>query len=639
MRLTLRTLLAWLDDTLAPGEVKDIGQQVAESPFAQELVERIHKVARRRRLTVPKESGEDGTDPNLVASYLDNMLEPEGVNEYEKICLTSDVHLAEVASVHQILSLIGQKAKVPDEARDRMYKLVRGREAAGAGAGAAKAAAPAAAVAAAGPPRARPRPARAAPAEASSPWPTSDLIRRPWLERFGPALAVVGLIVLLCVGAWKSVGPREDELARNDRPAPARPVEPPPPPVAEPEPAPKPEPEKAPEPTPEKAAKAEEPKEDDAAPDRPLAPGQGVGVVGKADGVLLRFGAADQRWEALPARAPLKPDDRLVGLPPFRAPLQLGTARVELLRESEIRPRVPEAGLAGQFELVRGRVVVRAEEPDRPIGVVFAGKLLKLAAAADTPIGLERADHRQAGDPEPIPILRIYLPEGKATLTAGSAREALAGPASLQFRPPGTFQEKGREPAPAWVTGAAPSPAEKRAGAEFAALFGTNEPPKAVLAQAILKDQEKEVRQLALTALGLIGEAALVVEALSTRDDPTIRRAATAVLRSALTQTPEAAREAHESLQEFFRDPKQATLVEKLLVGYTAKEARDEKTFETLVKELQSPDVGIRELAIDNLRSLTDRDRMGYNPDQPEGPGLKAWQDLLKQKNLRAAPR
>ena len=53
MRLTLRTLIAWLDDTLTPGEVRAIGQQVAESPFAKELVERVHRVTRQRRLSVP----------------------------------------------------------------------------------------------------------------------------------------------------------------------------------------------------------------------------------------------------------------------------------------------------------------------------------------------------------------------------------------------------------------------------------------------------------------------------------------------------------------------------------------------------------------------------------------------------------
>src|SRR5688572_1351055 len=100
MRLTLRTLLAWLDDTLPPAQVREIGKQVSESPFPKELVERIHRVARQRRLTVPASTGPDGTDPNLVASYLDNELDPDHVAEYEKLFLTSDVHLAEVASVH-----------------------------------------------------------------------------------------------------------------------------------------------------------------------------------------------------------------------------------------------------------------------------------------------------------------------------------------------------------------------------------------------------------------------------------------------------------------------------------------------------------------------------------------------------------
>ena len=57
MRLTLRTLLAYLDDTLDPDEAKTIGQKVAESDTAQELIERIKQVTRRRRLTVPPATG------------------------------------------------------------------------------------------------------------------------------------------------------------------------------------------------------------------------------------------------------------------------------------------------------------------------------------------------------------------------------------------------------------------------------------------------------------------------------------------------------------------------------------------------------------------------------------------------------
>jgi hypothetical protein len=131
VRLTLRTLLAYLDDTLEPSEIKQIGQKVAESDAAQELIARIKQVTRRRRLTTPPLTGPGAKfDPNLIAEYLDNELSGEQVAEIEKICLESDVHLAEIAACHQILTLVlGEPALVPPTARERMYGLVKGREA------------------------------------------------------------------------------------------------------------------------------------------------------------------------------------------------------------------------------------------------------------------------------------------------------------------------------------------------------------------------------------------------------------------------------------------------------------------------------------------------------------------------------
>lgn len=130
MRLTLRTLLAYLDDTLEPLEIKAIGQKVAENESARELIARIKQVTRRRRITVPPSTGPNSFDPNTVSDYLDNELSAEQVAEVEKLCLESDVHLAEVASCHQILTLVlGEPAVVPPTAKERMYALVHGREA------------------------------------------------------------------------------------------------------------------------------------------------------------------------------------------------------------------------------------------------------------------------------------------------------------------------------------------------------------------------------------------------------------------------------------------------------------------------------------------------------------------------------
>src|SRR5437870_2543537 len=94
MRLTLRTLLAYLDDTLEPAEAKLIGQKVAESDTARELIARIREITRQRRITTPAASPGTKVDPNTIAVYLDNELTTDALAEVEQLALASDVHLA-----------------------------------------------------------------------------------------------------------------------------------------------------------------------------------------------------------------------------------------------------------------------------------------------------------------------------------------------------------------------------------------------------------------------------------------------------------------------------------------------------------------------------------------------------------------
>ena len=617
MRLTLRTLLAWLDDTLPPAEVRQIGQLVNESPFAKDLVDRIQKVSRQRRLTIPPSTGPEAIEAAVVASYLDNELSPEAVAELEKRCLTSPVHLAEVASVHQILSLIGQKAKVPPEARHRMYHLVSGRERVSAKVP--RAFAPVAEPAAAVVP----------------PWRAPAAPRKSALERYGPAAAVVGLIGVLAWAAQAVVGPGEAGGTRAVVETPA---------VVEPKadvakvadvPTPKVEPPKeaTPEPSTAMPAAVEPPKGDRGPVPLPV---DALAVVGDGESLSFRAEAGGEapRWERLAPRSTLKDGDRVATLAPSRAKLALGERPVELIGPAEVRIKAVDG--KPRLELTRGRALLKGISSTPTMLVDFGGGTLSVEVPSSGLVGVERLDHRPPGEPNPaVPSLRIHLAEGRSIVKAGDVEATLVGPGSVEFLPPSRLGPVAAGAAAAWVGDPRPSAVEEQLGKSFGRLFAKS--PRLLTAlQEGMDDDEPEVGRLAIRGLVELTGPANAVATLSAPGVPAARRAAIAALRDEMARSPAAVREVAKALKDAYGDPR-AGLLDKLLLGYTPAEVKREGTYSELVRLLGSKepaDVGVRELALESLQELTRRDTLGYDPDKPEGPGLKAWQDLLAQKAL-----
>ncbi len=105
MRLTLRTLLAYRDRVLSPADAEDLHRRIQISHDAGNLLRRIAAVTSRRAVLAPPVLGKGlGGDANSIAEYLDDAMQHSQLPELERICLVSDVQLAELADCHTLLS-------------------------------------------------------------------------------------------------------------------------------------------------------------------------------------------------------------------------------------------------------------------------------------------------------------------------------------------------------------------------------------------------------------------------------------------------------------------------------------------------------------------------------------------------------
>jgi hypothetical protein len=554
MRLTLRTLLAWLDNVLPASEQKQLGEKVTASPVAQQLVDRIRLVVERPQVGAPRPDGRGlAADANSVAEYLDNTLEHERLEPLERICLESDMHLAEVAACHTLLAELAEDPSVVeplDQAgRSRLLAALRHL-----------------------PQPQTPVPAKPTvrPAEpAHLPAGTLPQVERPSLRRpaapwrawlaGGAALAALVALGLFFASAagllrWGRPTAVGEVPLRGEGVAPGRELagaEP----IAE-EPAGRPEPEAAAAVEPDGApaapvlAPATEPAPQEIAIEIEVdagleaavpenAPPAAVGSVGSTGLILRRAtGAAAPGWLPAAVGRALERDDELLVPPGFHPDLQLGEASVRLLPRTQASIAVDADGTPRMVVLF-GRAVVQLA-PGQPLGISAGGLVGSCVAAAPAAVAVEVRLEREPGAEPPAEggWARLTALAGPLAWQQGTADQPPAGgwlegvEREVTLTPEGALEWHAQQPHAAAVLRAGPVPAWVRSasridpleagacGALVARLASLPAEPAAAAAafQNVLRtmasDRRVENRMLAAGTLALADDFEPLVDLL-----------------------------------------------------------------------------------------------------------------------------
>ncbi len=670
MRLTLRTLLAYLDDTLEPAQARLIGQKVAESDAAQELIARINKVTRRRRLMPPPATGPGAKlDPNTLAEYLDNELSSEELATVEEVCLESDVHLAEVAACHQILTLVlGEPAMVPPVARQRMYGLIQGREAI---------------------PYRKPPAARLAASgdrASLSADEADEAVLGLSLSKSAPWLLPAAAVLLLAASAgavWMAMRPPQ---ATQVAVAPPPELEKAPPPKVQEEPEkpqPEPKPEQKPEPPPEPDKKAiTEIKPEVPAKPEPstalLPPSTKRVEVGRyvyADdrpGVLLRATAGEKAaWQRLAPGSRVATAERLVSLPGYRGEVRQDN-RVHLqlwgnLPEFSPIPVVESVVTLHEnpafdldFTLERGRAVLSNQKPEpeaeATIRVRFLDEIWDVTLVGPkSVVAVELVSAYDQGAPfslkpggeKPAAQLALLVLDGQAGLKVrGRQYGGLRAPTLFRWD---SDQGAGAQPiplprSPDWWADRTPTatPFAKEMQTALGQL-ADRLTPKVALEVALMelrRGASPAGRILALRCYAAVDNLNSLLDALSDEQHDDLRDFAIPVLRGWSGLRAEHDLRLYKLLVSKDVSEPHAEIILQLLHGFAREQLDNPHTYETLIEYLRHGRLAVRELAFWHLRLLVpDWKKAGYHPagtNEERERGYEQWKKLVPKGKLPA---
>ena len=693
MRLTLLTLLAYLDDNLDPTDARELEKKIEESKFATDLVHRIRTCTRRLRLDAPKVNGKGmGLDANSVSEFLDSTLPRDRFPDFEKVCLESDRHLAEVASCHQILTLVvDQPAQVPVGLRERIYRLQdrqmqqleaqpdheqqdefdpvpspRSRRE----------------IEPVPPPRAMPlQPAAAVP----------DYMQESW--GLWPLFLAFGLAGVVLVGGWYLIGPggnpiswlfspaeTDRQIALNaDSGGGSSPLD-----VASEGQGETPAASVAddgdgnsngsviPDLDPDKSAAENGSNEDelsgspvdetsgavndvrpdgvisnaagreDSEPDigDKLAPDMEIARLLTDDQVVARFDVDSRLWQRLPRGSTILSGEQLIVLPTFRPIISLSNGiQVMLDGNTAFQLRTSDQPELPVFSLQYGHAIMTTAGKNELRARLELGGQSGIVTidGSTSELAIEVEKHLQIGK-EPtegnvIWIARCMVTMGKVRWQSddGEVAEINVGEA-LVSETDEPVRIESVAAAPAWLTRKNVSSIDRQASRELEG-FLVSRKALTLLLEERTSFRRVEVRSLAARCLASLGEFGAVLRELSEEKQRAYWHTAVETLREALVNSPNLARKLDLELQTAYN--RDAKAIMKVLCDY------DQEQFEKggakqLIDMLDHESLPVRVIAFETLRRLTGTTH-NYNPERPADERRKAiliWQQRLKEKAI-----
>ena len=343
-----------------------------------------------------------------------------------------------------------------------------------------------------------------------------------------------------------------------------------------------------------------------------------VGSFVSKDVVLARWNPDDKGWYRLAQDDELKPDDRLLLLPAYRARLSLdANLSIDVVGPALFEIQSPDDEGFPVIEMEYGKFLISRTGGTRgQLNLGFGDNHASLSLSdADASIAIEVFNYLSPGnDPEKAKSTMIARLNG----VTGNAEWQESGQplVAINVDQQQVYQDTDRKQIPLtdklpdWISGN-PRPVEIAAANVLSSRLSRKQRLSTQLGGEVGFSAEVDVRGLITQSLIYFDQFEPAIRQLNVVESKSFTSPSIAVLRHALARGPATAAQIRKVFETLRGD--EGSQLYRMLCGYTQQQLDDGEA-ENLVRGLQEDSFDFRVLAFENLKQITGA-TLGYRPE------------------------